>query len=521
MKYTNSLPSTIGIYIFRDRYGKPLYVGKSVNIKARVKSHFENAKLDAKERAIVENSTKIETIPTESEFKALLLESQLIQKHRPKYNRVWMDDKSYLYVKITVGEEYPKIFLVRKSDIEQEKFEIRNSKFEINSKFQNSKKNKNKTLFFGPFSSRRALESLLREIRRVIPFCTAKKVTKRPCFYSKIGLCNPCPNFIDQIIVGAGLRPAPWGGSGDPPLQKDANICVDPLLICVNPNGREQHIRQLKITYGNNIKQIVKIFEGKTDIVLKNLRHELDNLSEEGKYEEAILIRDRIMKFEKLISERSFSESPSTYYSAKSGADSLPTTYLLDFLHPFFPKLSSLHRIECYDVSNLGGKQATAAMTAAIDGQIDKSQYRKFKILTNTNKKTNVIPAQAGILIRNNPLEIRMNHNVDWELMRGIFERRFKHSEWEFPNLLLVDGGKPQVRMAISAMQELKLQIPVVGIAKNPDRLVIGVSKDNVLTKRPELNHSGFNLVRLLRDEAHRFGRKYHLLLRHNTFLAP
>ncbi len=459
-----NLPSTIGVYIFKTGSDEILYIGKSVNIKTRVKSHFENAKLDAKECAIVENSTKIETIPTESEFKALLLESQLIQKYRPKYNKIWMDDKSYLYVRITVKDEYPKISLVRKTEIV-----------------------KDKSKYYGPFSSRRTLESLLREIRRVIPFCTAKKITKRPCFYSKIGLCNPCPNHIEREL---------------------------------------RTFLPLKKIYRQNIRQIIKIFEGKTDFVLKNLRRELDNLSKTGKYEDAILVRDRILKFEKLISERSFSETPSAYYVLPaSRSQGGPTMHLLDLLRPFFPSLSNLHRLECYDVSNLGGKQATAAMTVAIDGQIDKSQYRKFKI----NSESRISNLESRIKDRNHNSKI-INSNQDskfqildsvsrndWQMMLGILQRRFSHREWEFPDLLIVDGGKPQVRMAVVAMQELNLQIPVVGIAKNPDRLVMGVAADNMPTYRPELNNPGFNLIRLLRDEAHRFGHKYHLQLRERS----
>ncbi len=214
-KVPENLPSTIGVYIFKTRNGEILYIGKSVNIKARVKSHFENAKLDLKERAIVEGSDKVETIATESEFKALILESSLIQKHRPKYNKIWMDDKSYLYVRFSMGEEYPKISLVRKSDISSSvvlkqmgvpvssNMDSRSIIIKNNKEVGNDKKSVKaaKSLFFGPFSSRKTLENLLREIRKVIPFCTAKKITKTACFYSKIGLCNPCPNHINELRI--------------------------------------------------------------------------------------------------------------------------------------------------------------------------------------------------------------------------------------------------------------------------------------------------------------------------------
>src|SRR3990170_4628832 len=112
-KQIEHLPSTIGIYLFKkDR--EINYIGKSINIKARVSSHLENAKLDNKERLIIENSNKIETIITESEFKALILEAKLIRELQPKYNSIWKDDKSPLYIKITIKEEFPKIIITRK-----------------------------------------------------------------------------------------------------------------------------------------------------------------------------------------------------------------------------------------------------------------------------------------------------------------------------------------------------------------------------------------------------------------------
>jgi excinuclease ABC subunit C len=473
------LPSTIGVYIFKTKSGEILYIGKSVNIKARIKSHFENAKLDLKERAIIQGSDKIETIATESEFKALILESSLIQKFRPKYNKIWMDDKSYLYVKIAMSEEFPKISLMRKSDMSVLKPE--------NPKTQKIKKD----IFFGPFSSRRTLENLLREIRRVIPFCSAKKITKSSCFYSKIGLCNPCPNYIENLRIYEFTNTR---------IQGNENSRIE--------NRELRKIEVLKKEYKKNIKEIIKIFEGKTEIVLKDLRKELVELSKEQKYEEALQLKNRIERFERLISERGFEDhsSPfSTTYTLQ------PTTFLVKLLAPYFQNIDNLHRVECYDVSNLNFKEITAAMTVAIDGQVDKSQYRRFgiknlelRIRNNNENNFQKSLRTTNYVLRTGP--------VDWELMHSVFLRRFKHLEWEFPDLLVVDGGKPQVRMAVQCMVELNLKIPVIGIAKNPDRLVIG--NEEMPTIRPELNNSGFNLIRLLRDEAHRFGRKYHLFLR-------
>ena len=114
----NNLPNTIGLYLFKNN--KTInYIGKSVNIKARILSHLENAKLDNKERLIIKNSNKIGTIITESEFKALILEAKLIRQLQPKYNSIWKDDKSPLYIKITAKDEFPKVGLVRKESDKQ------------------------------------------------------------------------------------------------------------------------------------------------------------------------------------------------------------------------------------------------------------------------------------------------------------------------------------------------------------------------------------------------------------------
>src|SRR3989339_2209941 len=170
-----NLPNTIGIYIFK-KDDVINYIGKSVNIKARVLSHLENAKLDNKENLIINNSNKIEVITTESEFKALLLEAKLIRELQPKYNSIWKDDKSPLYIKITSKDEFPKVFVTRKES-------------------------DNQSLYFGPFSSVKMVEKIINDIRRIVPFCTQKNISKKACFYSKIGLCNPCPNEIKNIDV--------------------------------------------------------------------------------------------------------------------------------------------------------------------------------------------------------------------------------------------------------------------------------------------------------------------------------
>ena len=421
-KHLAALPSTFGVYIFK-KGQEILYVGKSINIKARVASHLESAKLDRKEFLIVSSSDSLEIKRTENELSALIAESELIQKFHPKYNVIWRDNKSYLYIKITAGEEFPKVLFSRKE-------------------------NDGKSLYFGPFSGSKLVLDLIADIRRIVPFCTQKNLTGRHCFYSKLGLCDPCPSAISKI--------------------KD----------------EKEYLKQKRI-YRKNISRVVRILKGNVQTILVAFYKELRRLTKEEKYEEAIKVRNKIFRLERLIHYPLW--SPQT-----KGAETEDyKSSLIKILGPYFPDLRNVRRIETYDISNLGEKNQTASMVVAVDGVIDKSQYRRFKIK-------------------------RKNMRSDFERLEEVILRRFGQ-KWPKPQLLVVDGGHPQVAKVIGTLRPLGLEIPVVGIAKNPDRLVIGIK--GLPTVRPPPRAAGFNLIRALRDESHRFARKYHLFLRERDFL--
>lgn len=425
-----ALPQGVGVYVFKKK-NRIFYIGKSISLKARILSHLENAKLDPKEAAIIKNSDRIEYYITDSEFKALLLESSLIQKNHPKYNRRWQDDKSYLYIKITVDEDFPKVLSVRKE-------------------------NDGKSVYFGPFPSRGDVEELLRTIRRIFPFCTQKKIGKKPCFYSKIGLCNPCPNEIVH-------RPKP-----DRPMGEKA--------------------RHMKRLYRYTIRQVIRVLSGNVDLVLKNIYRKIGELSKQQRFEEAILLRDKILHFEKTIHQKEFTDD--IFLNYNKAKESI--AHLKKLLQSHKSGGEALQRIECYDISNLSQKDATASMVVFVDGLPDKSQYRRFRIKN---------------------LRLRS----DFAMLGDVFERRFKHN-WQKPNLIVVDGGTPQVLKVTQVFQKLGKEIPLLGIAKHPDRIVLN-TPTRLVTLRPSINNLGFNLLRALRDEAHRFARKYHLLLRSKKML--
>ena len=414
----DNLPNTIGLYVFKNNETIN-YIGKSINIKARLLSHLENAKLDNKERLIIDNSNKIETIITESEFKALIIEAKLIRELQPKYNSIWKDDKSPLYIKITIKDEYPKIFITRKPS---------------------------EPLFFGPFSSVRMVEKIINDIRRIIPFCTQKKISKKACFYSKIGLCNPCPNEV--------------------------NRCKGEVRFA------------LKHQYKKNINQVVSILNGNVKKIIQNFNKQLNVLIKNNQYEQAIVIRNKIFRFDRLLNLKDDLE-----FFINNNEKNLEEMSII--LKKYFPQLNKINRIETYDISNLGLKQAVGSMVVMKNNQIDKREYRRFKI------------KQTGL-------------KSDFDRLKEVIIRRLKQN-WPVPDLIIIDGGRPQIKAILKIFYDNKIIIPLIGIAKNPDRVIVGIeSYPNLFLKN---DSKVLNIIRLLRDESHRFARKYHLFLRRKDFL--
>ncbi len=406
-KNIKDLKGFAGVYTYTLK-GKPLYIGKSTNVKARLLSHLENARVNKREALYVHHADTIELQQTDSELNALLLESKLIQTHKPKYNVRWMDDKSYLYIKITTKDTFPKIFAVRK---ETDK----------------------RSTYFGPFASQEVVDLLLGTIRKIFPFCTQKEIGKRPCFYAKLGLCNPCPNTITTA--------------------------------------------EEKTLYRKNIRSVIRALTGNSSFLEEMISKKIKKLAQAERYEEAMKLRNVLYSLKHFYTHKVFDLQDNHSFN-RSGE---MITSLTSLLIPFFPAIKSLHRIECYDISNTSQQQPTASMVVYIDGQITKSEYKKFKI---------------G----------KQNAKGDFAMLREAVTRRLKNN-WSKPDLIILDGGKPQLRAVLSATD-----IPMIGIAKHPDRLVIGTA--GLPTVRPRLNNPGLHLVQQLRDEAHRFAKKYHTMLR-------
>ena len=414
------LPSSLGVYIFK-KEKQILYIGKSVNIRARIFSHLENSRLDPKENLLINEANEIKYFLVNSEFEALILEAKLIKKYQPKYNTRWRDDKNFLWIKITVAEQFPKVFLVRKE-------------------------NDNQSVYIGPFTSKKEAEMILRETRKIAPFCSDKKINIRPCFYSKIGLCNPCPNFIFFL--------------------KNKKIK-----------------KKLAKEYQRNIRLLIEILKGNTNRLLNKINKKIKFLVDKEKFEEAIFWRKILKAMNNLLNKKI---DLNTDYKFES----LNQLKMLEkFIAQYF-SIKKLDRIEGFDVSNLSFQEATASMVVFTEGIADLSQYRRFKIKT-VEKSDTAMLAEA--------IRRRLNNN------------------WPLPQLILIDGGINQLKVSSKVIKQKKLDIPIISIAKNPDRVFI--IKNKKIIKIPLRKIPGWQILSSIRDESHRFARKYHLFLRRKKII--
>ncbi len=424
----NNLPHHPGIYKFYSKEQNLLYVGKSKDLKNRVNSYFKDHSAEPRKLNLVNQIHHIEVILVSSEFEALLLEARLINENQPKYNVLWKDDKHYIYIQIT-KEEFPKILYARKIDAGGD--------------------------FFGPFPSSAIVKELLSYLRTIFPFCTQKSNSKRACFYTHLGLCNPCPAQIKKT------------------------------------NGVKYKI--LKIKYKHNIGNIKRILEGKIGNVRQLLTKQMFLYSKTQEFEKARELRDKIVALDYLINQYTRVES---YISDPRYLEIIvkkEQEELIFKLKPYFPKLHKLESIECYDISNISGKLATGSMVTFVNGKPDKNLYRKFRIKF-------------------------VHQPNDFEMLKEILTRRLKHEEWKLPDMIIIDGGRLQLIALQKGLQNFQLKIPMIALAKRYEEIVVPVGANFIKLGLKE-NSPALHLVKRIRDEAHRFAHTYHLHLRLKNLL--
>ena len=324
-------------------------------------------------------------------------------------------------------------------------FQFSKSNFQSNPKSQFSNSKNN---YVGPFVEGVALKKTLRFLRKAFPYYTARRHSKNKCTYCHLGLC-----------------PGP------------------------SPDLKE---------YKKNIKKLILILKGKRNTVLNLLKKEMKQFSKENKFEEAGRIRDKISALQQVMSHTHVINNP------KVGVRPDLTRILSEILRIN----KNIHRIECYDVSNIQGKQATGSMVVFVGGKPDKSQYRKFRIR-----------------MKNEPNDIAM--------LKETITRRLSHAEWDYPDVMLIDGGRAQLNAAINSKSEARFNsaelqrsgsnpkqiqnIKIISIAKRNKELFVEGKNKPVLLKT--LPREIYNLILQLDDEAHRFAIAYHKKLRKKELL--
>jgi len=247
--------------------------------------------------------------------------------------------------------------------------------------------------------------------------------------------------------------------------------------------------------YKTTIRHIVQFFEGDTNKIVTELEEERDEFSKQEKFEEASQIQKKINSIKLITSKK---HNPFEYEinpNLRQDLRTEETDELLKVLNENGVKLKKLERIECYDISNISGKHAVGSMVVFSNGEKDGNNYRRFKI----KRPPKVVPN-------------------DFAMMREVITRRLDHlSDWGTPDLIIVDGGKGQISSAMKALFEKNCEIPLIGIAKREELLITSDFRVIRLSKKSP----GLNLVRRIRDEAHRFAITYHKKLRSKYFLNP
>lgn len=310
--------------------------------------------------------------------------------------------------------------------------------------------------YFGPFPSSGIVKEVLGYIRSIFPYCTQNPRIKKGCFYSHIGLCKPCPAQLKQID-------------------------------CHN-------YKIGKRLYLENIKRIKILLQGKTGKVKNCLQRQMKNFSKKEEFEQAAIIRDRLAKLEYLITSY---HPTGIYIQNPLFAEQLwqqEEKNLTDFLSDYFSTLNIINRIECYDISCLSGKFAVGSMITFINGQPAKDHYRRFRIKSLTKKN-------------------------DLDMLKEVVKRRLRHQEWLKPDLIIVDGGRPQLASVKKIILEARLDIPVIGLVKSREKLVIPYRKD-FIDLYLSSDSDALHLIQRLRDEAHRFAHRYHENIRLKSLIS-
>jgi excinuclease ABC subunit C len=529
-----AFPDAPGVYFMKNTKGRVLYVGKAKNLRVRVRSYVQKAKaLDVKTRSLMQAADTIEYFATDSEVEALVLECSLIKEHRPRYNIRLKDDKRYPYLKLTVGERFPRLLLVRR---------VENDGAE----------------YFGPFTDTNAIRRTLRMIRAIFPMrdCAhegAGRTTGRECLNFQIGRCRaPCTGKITEedygvmvsqvrlFLKGKGdslaesIRARMWRLAREKRYEEAASARdqiaaldkVSQRQRAVIPGGRDEDFAALAREGNLSCGLVMKIREGtmlarESFLVPASASEKDDDVFEaffELYYHSTMDVPSRIYVPAALAEERLVSE----WLSLKSGRRvkiSVPkrgdkrallglalknavlqlasrtrsraaSDPALTELRTALGLATTPVRIEGYDISNIQGSAAVGSMVTFDRGHRLKSGYRHFKIR-------------------------QVRGADDYGMMREVLSRRLAHlkeGKERRPDLIMVDGGMGQVSAAHGAMEAAGVAgITIIGLAKKNEEIYLAGGREPL--KLPRRNPA-LLLLQRVRDEAHRFAIEYHRKLR-------
>ena len=551
------LPNSPGVYIMRDAAGGVLYVGKAVNLHNRVRSYFRaNVGRGPAIDQMISLIDHFEYIVTDSELEALVLENNLIKEHSPKYNTLLKDDKTYPYIKVTVGDEFPRVMFSR-----------------------TMKKDKSK--YFGPYSSAGAVKDTIELLNKIYMLRTCNKTLprdiglERPCLNYHIGQCTaPCQGYVTaqqykEQVAGA----LDFLNGNYKPVLKDLeekmNRASENLEFEEAARYRDLHASVKSVAQKQKItdnegddKDVIALSKDKEDVVVqvffvrdgKLIGREHYYMTHVSEDEPGQILQEFVKQFyagtpflpkelmlqyeiedaeliEKWLSER---RGARVYIRVpKAGSKEKLVELAAHNAEIILTQdreklkreegrtigavkeiasllgLENADRMEAFDISNTNGFENVASMVVFEKGKPKKSDYRKFRIKTVAGPD-------------------------DYACMREALTRRFTHgmeesaelakknlgSEYgsfsKFPDLLLMDGGRGQVNIALEVLGELGLNVPVCGMVKDDYHRTRGIYFNNV--ELPiDIHSEGFKLVTRIQDEAHRFAIEYHKSLRSKT----
>lgn len=529
------LPDKPGVYIMKNAEGRIIYVGKAIVLKNRVRQYFQSGKNHSpKVRAMVSHIADFEIIMTASEVEALILECNLIKKHRPRYNISLKDDKSYPYIKVTVQEDFPRVFITRRIL-------------------------KDGARYFGPYTNATAVHESLKLLRRLFPLRTCKHLQERPCLEYHIKRClAPCAGKVEKGDYDAMIRAVLLFLEGrtedvEKELQLRMEQAAESFNFEIAARLRDQLLAVRKIAEKQNIVTgsgdqdavglarseigvVVQVFMirggkmiGREHFLLQGSEDESDGqvlaaFLQQYYHRATFIPREILLPLEIPQTEQELLEKWLSAKKQKAKVQlilpqrgtkkdivDMAASNAEKYLHDEAARIKQANdqtlgaveelgrylglpkppdRMECFDISHNQGSETVASMVVFEGGLPKKSDYRRFKIQSTEGKPD------------------------DFLSMREVTTRRYVDlPEEELPDLIIIDGGKGQLSSALEIIRNVAghMHVPVVGLAKQFELVFTEGSSEPVVLPR---HSQALYLIQRIRDEAHRFAITYHRKLR-------